>query len=87
MLRRAVNSLLATCRFGRRVLVVLGAGASVEARIPLMKDVYLDLRARLDSIVADPKIQERPSDARLAQELSEWLSALARLPQFERLER
>jgi HD superfamily phosphohydrolase len=46
---QATKTLLDTWQQGRKVLVVLGAGASVAAKIPLMSSVYADLLSRLDS--------------------------------------
>ena len=44
---RAGTILTTNWRQGRRLLVVLGAGASVEAGIPRMSDIFSDLKERL----------------------------------------
>lgn len=58
---------------GRRVLVVIGAGCSYAANVPLMKDVYKYLRARLEPDAANHIPDEHGHLARLR----EWLSILA----------
>ncbi len=69
-LEQAIRTLLDVLQQGRKVLVVIGAGASVAAKIPLMSSVFADLRERLEKATLP--------DAFLVKELRRSLVALER---------
>jgi hypothetical protein len=72
-----------TWRDGKRVLVVLGAGASKSAKVPLMTDVFKTLQAdtvalktRWENAPSAERLNPGPAKERLA-DLITWLTALA----------
>ena len=93
-LRQASDLLLSTWKQGRRVLVVLGAGVSVKAKVPGMKDVFSQIEAGLGQLIL--KIEEpnevhkqaatydkqfgsgSPELLTRLRELREWFASLAR---------
>jgi NAD-dependent SIR2 family protein deacetylase len=72
LLIKAAEVLLDTWRQGRKALVVLGAGASVAAEIPLMRSVYSDLARRFPKNLDDAQKQRF-----LISEIKAQLDALA----------
>lgn len=72
MLIEATELLLDTWRQGRKALVVLGAGASVAAEIPLMRSVYKDLARRFPA-----NLDEGQKKRFLISEIKAQLDALA----------
>jgi HD superfamily phosphohydrolase/NAD-dependent SIR2 family protein deacetylase len=77
-LDRARDLLLCTWRQGRRVLVVLGAGASVKAGVPRMKDVFSKLRDRLQTALTEKNNACSSGTLSRLQELHGWFDSLAR---------
>ncbi len=79
-LQRATDLLLETWSQGRRVLVVLGAGASVEAGIPRMNEVFLQLEEKLQKLVVEVENKGADREELLLRlrELKGWFSSLAR---------
>jgi hypothetical protein len=82
----AVDSILRTWQQGRRVLAVLGAGASVAAEIPKMTTVFQYLAEAVKSLSAncaadldrlELRDEERREVSRSLDELGGWLHALA----------
>jgi NAD-dependent SIR2 family protein deacetylase len=84
-LNLAVNSILSTWQQGRRVLVVLGAGASISAGIPDMTAVFRELKTSIEVLKdefegypeSEQATNEKPKIKERLIELCNRLNALA----------